>query len=320
MKKDDTVKKIVFMGTPEFSVPILNALAKEYDVAAVVTQPDRPVGRKKVMTPTPVKRAAQELDLLVLQPEKITGSKEMHYIIEEIQPDLIVTAAFGQFLPQKLLDAPAFGAVNVHASLLPKYRGGAPIHYAVMEGQEETGITIMRMEKRMDAGDILTQRAIPITSEDDTGTLFEKLSIVGRDLLMDTLPRLFANEITPIKQNEEEATYSPNITSEQEEIDWHQTAQQIDWKIRGLRPFPGAYSFYENKRMKIWRGEVLSTTTTEKPGTIVDLTEDAIQVACGEGSVLSLTEIQPAGKARMTSKDFLKGAGKEMKKGQRFGK
>src|SRR5699024_10043755 len=168
-------------------------------------------------------------DIPVLQTEKISASPEMTLIREEIRPDLIVTAAFGQFLPTRLLEAPTFGAVNVHASLLSKYRGGAPIHYAVINGDKETGITIMYMEKRMDAGDIISQRAIPITPEDDTGTLFEKLSFVGRDLLMETLPELFEGTIQPAKQKEEEATYSPNITREQEKIDWGKTAQQIEW-------------------------------------------------------------------------------------------
>lgn len=312
------MKKIVFMGTPEFSVPILKALKEKYNIAAVVTQPDRPVGRKKVLTPTPIKKAALELGIPVLQPDKISGSPEMQTIIEEIRPDLIVTAAFGQFLPTKLLEAPPFGAVNVHASLLPKYRGGAPIHYAVMNGDVETGVTIMYMEKKMDAGDIISQRAIPITEEDDTGTLFEKLSFVGRDLLLETLPSLFEGKIQPKKQEETEVTYSPNITREQEEIDWQKTAEEIEWKIRGLRPFPGAFTYMDGNRMKIWSGKALSEKSSEEAGTVIGWTEDEIMVACGDSTVLSLIEIQPAGKSRMKVKEFLLGAGKLLEKGKRF--
>lgn len=314
------MEKIVFMGTPEFSVPILKALTKQYDVVGVVTQPDRPVGRKKVITPTPVKKAAEELNIPILQPEKLTGSDEMLYIINELQPDLIVTAAFGQFLPTKLLNAPKYGAVNVHASLLPKYRGGAPIHYAVMNGDAETGITIMYMEKRMDAGDILRQRAIPIEETDDTGTLFDKLSLVGRDLLLETLPDLFAGTIQPIKQIEEEATYSPNITREQEEIEWSAPAQDVRNKVRGLRPFPGSFTYWREERFKIWDVCVEDQQTNHAPGTIIGYTNNRIHVACGEGTVLALCAVQPAGKSRMSVETFLLGASNLIQKGEKFGK
>ena len=211
--------KIVFMGTPAFSVPILESLIEAgYDVAAVVTQPDRPVGRKKIITPTPVKEAALKHNLLVLQPEKISGSPEMEKI-KELAPDLLITAAFGQFLPEKLLQVPKLGAINVHASLLPKYRGGAPVHYAIMEGEAETGVTIMEMIKKMDAGGIFSQRKIAITKQDDVGTMFEKLSQVGKELLLETLPKIISGELKPTPQNEEEATFSPNISREQEAID-----------------------------------------------------------------------------------------------------
>lgn len=307
------------MGTPDFSVPILEALTKKYNVVAVVTQPDRPVGRKRVLTPTPVKKAALALDIEVLQPEKITKSEEMAYIIDEIQPDLIVTAAFGQFLPETLLNAPKYGSINVHASLLPKYRGGAPIHYAVMNGEEETGITIMYMEKRMDAGDIISQSSIRIKENDDTGTLFQSLSILGKELLMETLPKIFTENINPIKQNEQDATYSPNISREQEKIDWNQLAEKIHNKIRGLRPFPGAFTFLDGSRMKIWASSLSNKYSNEKPGTILNITEEEIEIACGNGTVLSLNELQPSGKARMPVKAFLLGAGQEMKEGEQFG-
>ena len=314
------MERIVFMGTPDFSVPILQALAEKYEVVGVVTQPDRPVGRKKILTPTPVKIAAEELNIPVLQPNKITGSKEMIYIMEQLKPDLIVTAAFGQFLPSALLEAPKHGAINVHASLLPKYRGGAPIHYAVMNGDKETGITIMYMEKRMDAGDILSQRSISIDEEDDTGDLFEKLSVLGKELLIDTLPDILAGTIQPIKQNEEDATYSPNITREQEQIEWTLPALQIKNKIRGLRPFPGAFTYWKGSRFKIWDAVIEKEQTNEQPGTIIDFKNNRIQVACGEKTILTLLEVQPAGKSRMSVENFLLGAGNTIQIGERLGK
>jgi methionyl-tRNA formyltransferase len=312
------VKKIVFMGTPQFSVPILEALAEkeDYRIEAVVTQPDRKVGRKKKVTPPPVKQAAEKLGLTVLQPEKITGSEEMEKIIE-LKPDLIVTAAFGQFLPTKLLNAPKYRAINVHASLLPKYRGAAPIHYAIINGEQETGVTIMYMEKKMDAGDILSQRSIPITKQDDVGSMFEKLSFLGRDLLIDTLPDLFEESITPIPQAEEEVTYAPMIHSEQELIDWNQTAEELDCKVRGMRPFPGAFTYLEENRFKIWGVEPTTEQTSENPGTIVEVGKETLKVACGDGSVLNLTKVQPSGKPKMDVKDYLAGAGLE--KGIQFG-
>ncbi len=225
------MKKIVFMGTPSFSVPILKALNEKYDILAVVTQPDRPVGRKKKISASPVKQAANDLNLKVLQPEKLSGSEEMQSVIE-MQPDFIITAAYGQFLPTKLLNAAQIAAVNVHGSLLPKYRGGAPVQYAIMNGDKETGITIMYMVKGMDAGDIIAQQAVAITETDDTETMFNKLSIVGRDLLLDTLPKIASNDINPIKQDESQVVFSPTIKRSEEKLDFNQTAFAIDCKIR----------------------------------------------------------------------------------------
>lgn len=311
--------KVVFMGTPQFSVPILEALIENgYDVLAVVTQPDRPVGRKRVLTPPPVKEAAKKHNLLVLQPEKISGSKEMDQILS-LNHDLIITAAFGQFLPTKLLEAPKLGAINVHASLLPKYRGGAPIHHAIIQGEQETGVTIMEMVKKMDAGAILAQRSIPITSKDDVGTMFKKLSFLGRDLLIDTLPAIVNGEVEPVPQKESEATYSPNISREEERIDWNQTAQQIDWKVRGMRPFPGAYTLLDGKRLKLWDVSVSDKQTTKEPGTIVEIDKETVYIACGEGTVLFVNTLQPSGRGKMPAKDFLAGSGSHLKEGQKLG-
>lgn len=308
--------KIVFMGTPAFSVPILEGLlAENYEIAAVVTQPDRPVGRKKTITPPPVKAAAVEQGLLVLQPEKISGSPEMEKIAE-LAPDLIVTAAFGQFLPEKLLQIPRLGAINVHASLLPKYRGGAPVHYAIMNGETETGVTIMEMIKKMDAGGIFSQRSIPITKQDDVGTMFEKLSLVGKELLLETLPKIINGELKPTPQDEAEVTFSPNITREQEAIDWNKTAEEVDNQVRGMHPWPIAFTNYEAARWKIFRTTPTDENTTAEPGTIVLRTKRELHIACGEGTIVAIEELQPAGKGKQTVQAFLNGSGQQVAEGQ----
>ena len=307
------------MGTPAFSVPILEGIIENnYEILAVVTQPDRPVGRKKVITPTPVKEAAVKHDLLVLQPEKISGSPEMEKIIE-LKPDLIVTAAFGQFLPEKILQAPKLGAINVHASLLPKYRGGAPVHYSIIEGEKETGVTIMEMIKKMDAGDILSQKAIPITKKDDVGTMFDRLSLVGKELLLETLPKIIANEITPIPQDESQVTFSPNITREQERIDWHKTAEQVDNQVRGMRPWPTAFTTYKEINWKLWDVTPLTETTDAEPGTIIYRGKKELWIACGEGTVLAINTIQPSGKGKLAIQDFLNGVGQTVEKADKVG-
>ncbi len=312
------MNKVIFMGTPEFSVPILQALIDDetLEVTAVVTQPDRKVGRKQILTPSPVKQLAETYEIPVLQPEKLSGSEEMQEILD-LAPDLLITAAYGQFVPTKLLKAPTYGAINVHASLLPKYRGAAPIHYAILKGEEKTGVTIMYMEKVMDAGNIISQREIPITDADDTGTLFEKLSLLGRDLLMDTLPAIFAGENESIVQDEAEVSFSPMISKEQEKIDWNQTAREIFNQVRALRPAPGAYTLLEGERFKIWDTEVIGETTDKEPGTVIQLDKEDLYVASGEGTVLSLKEVQPAGKKRLNVVNYLAGA--DLEEGAQFG-
>lgn len=307
------------MGTPAFSVPILEGLIENnYEILAVVTQPDRPVGRKKVITPTPVKEAAVKHDLLVLQPEKISGSPEMDKIIG-LNPDVIVTAAFGQFLPEKILQAPKLGAINVHASLLPKYRGGAPVHYSIIEGEKETGVTIMEMIKKMDAGDILSQKAIPITKQDDVGTMFERLSLVGKELLLETLPKIIAHEITPIPQDESLVTFSPNITREQERIDWCKTAEQVDNQVRGMRPWPTAFTTYKDINWKLWDVTPLTETTDAEPGTIIYRGKKELWVACGQKTALAINIIQPSGKGKLAIQDFLNGVGQTVAQADKVG-
>ncbi len=312
--------KVVFMGTPAFSVPILDGLVEAgYDVLAVVTQPDRPVGRKKILTAPPVKEAAVTHGLPVYQPEKIDGSMELDAIIA-LEADVIITAAFGQFLPEKLIQSPKFGAVNVHASLLPKYRGGAPVHYSIMKGDNETGVTIMEMVKKMDAGDILSQGAIPILPTDDVGSMFDKLSLLGRDLLLETLPRLIKGEITPLKQDESRVTYSPNITREEEKIDFNKTAEEIDWQVRGMRPWPVAYTIYHDTRWKLWDVSVVrDEVTSEAPGVIIKKDKQSLWISCGAGTVLSVNRIQPAGKGQLSIVEFVNSVGQNVKVGNRLG-
>lgn len=304
------------MGTPAFSVPILEGLLEAgYTVQAVVTQPDRPVGRKKVITPTPVKEAALKHDLLVLQPEKISGSEEMEKIVE-LQPDILITAAFGQFLPEKLLQVPKHGAINVHASLLPKYRGGAPVHYSIINGEKETGVTIMEMIKKMDAGGIFAQESLPITKQDDVGTMFDKLSLLGKELLLKTLPSILDGSLTPTPQDEEKVTFSPNITREQEAIDWNKTAEEVDNQVRGMRPWPIAFTTYEDVRWKLLAVEPLAEETTEASGTIIRKDKKNLWIACGNQTVLAIKELQPAGKGKQTIQAFLNGSGQHVVVGQ----
>lgn len=299
---------VVFMGTPQFAVPILEELIKspEYDVQAVLTQPDRPKGRKHVLTPSPVKEVAMQHDIEVLQPSKLSGSSEMEKVIA-MQPDLMITAAYGQFLPTKMLDAAQIAAVNVHGSLLPKYRGGAPIQYAVMNGDPETGVTIMYMVKKMDAGDIIAQRSVPITKADDSGTMFEKLSLVGRDLLMDVLPDLVSGNVQPIPQDEEKVVFSPNITSEQERIDYTMTADRIDDMVRGLRPMPIGNMIIDGLRTKIYDVTPLDESTSLEPGKVVRVEKHALVIAGGEGTTYQINRLKPAGKPLMDITAYLNG-------------
>lgn len=312
--------KIVFMGTPQFAVPSLTALLEYgYDVIGVVTQPDRPKGRKRILTPPPIKEVALQYKLPVLQPEKLKGSPELE-TLRAWQPDLIVTAAFGQILPKEVLDLPPLKCINVHASLLPKYRGGAPIHQAIIDGEKETGVTIMYMVEELDAGDILSQRRVPIDEDDNVGTMFEKLSVVGAELLIDTLPRLVKGEITPIPQDESKVSYAPNIKREQEEIDWQKSGETIYNQIRGLSPFPVAYTKALGGNLKVWAAQKTTDYHPEKEaGTIYRLDKYGIGVIAGDGQGILLTEIQPAGKKKMMAQDFLRGAGSSWSIGMKLG-
>ncbi|MEI4781629.1 methionyl-tRNA formyltransferase [Streptococcus pasteurianus] len=308
--------KLIFMGTPDFSAAVLKGLLDDsnYDVLAVVTQPDRAVGRKKEIKMTPVKEVALAHNLPVYQPEKMSGSEEMAELMT-LGADGIVTAAFGQFLPTKLLDSVDF-AVNVHASLLPKYRGGAPIHYAIINGEEEAGVTIMEMVKKMDAGDMIAKASTPITDDDNVGTMFEKLAVIGRDLLLKTLPDYIAGNIKPEPQDESKATFSPNITPEEERIDWNKSARDVFNHIRGLYPWPVAHTLLDGKRFKIY--EATLAEGQGKPGEIIEKGKKSLVVATGDGAI-SLKTVQPAGKPRMNIVDFLNGVGRKLEVGDLIG-
>lgn len=308
--------KLIFMGTPDFSATVLKGLLEsdQYEVLAVVTQPDRAVGRKKEIRMTPVKEVALSYGLPIYQPEKLSGSPEMEAIMN-LGADGIVTAAFGQFLPSKLLASMNF-VVNVHASLLPKHRGGAPIHYALIQGDKETGVTIMETVKEMDAGDMISHRSIPITDEDNVGTLFEKLAIVGRDLLLDTLPAYLAGDIQPEAQDPSQVTFSPNIRPEEERLDWTKTNRQLFNQIRGMNPWPVAHTLWQGGRFKIYEAELADGDG--QPGEILEIGKRQLLVATGEGA-LALKTVQPAGKPKMTISDFLNGAGRNLAVGDKFG-
>ncbi|MBE1553513.1 methionyl-tRNA formyltransferase [Sporosarcina limicola] len=310
--------KIIFMGTPEFSVPILTMLHDEgHTILAVVTQPDRPVGRKRVLTPPPVKAEALRLGLPVIQPEKLTGSAELVEILA-LQPDLIVTAAFGQILPKELLDAPALGCVNVHASLLPKYRGGAPIHQAIMDGETETGVTIMYMVEKLDAGDIISQIVVPIAETDHTGNLFKALSKAGTELLKETLPSLLRETNNRQVQDESLVTFARNISREQERIDWFKGGKAIYDKIRGLHPWPATYTHIQDENVKIWWAEKVHSDVSREPGTIIGIEKDRILVKTGDDIAIAITDLQPAGKKRMLAEVFIRGTGSKWSEGDQF--
>ncbi|HFD5446774.1 TPA: methionyl-tRNA formyltransferase [Streptococcus pyogenes] len=309
--------KLLFMGTPQFSATVLKGLLDNpaYEILGVVTQPDRAVGRKKDIKVTPVKQLALEHGISIYQPEKLSGSQEFIEIMG-LGADGIITAAFGQFLPTILLDSVSF-AINVHASLLPKYRGGAPIHYAIMNGDKEAGVTIMEMIKEMDAGDMVAKASTPILETDNVGTLFEKLAIIGRDLLLDSLPAYLSGELKPIPQDHSQATFSPNISPEQEKLDWTMSNQEVFNHIRGMNPWPVAHTFLEGQRLKIYEAQLAEGEGL--PGQVIVKTKKSLVIATGQGA-LSLIVVQPAGKPKMSIIDFLNGIGRKLEVGDIIGR
>ena len=301
-------KKIVFMGTPKFAVPILEMLIENFGVDLVITQPDKKVGRKKVLTAPPVKVLAEEKGIKVLQPEKISGDEDVIAELKGLNPDIIITAAYGQLVPESILEIPKYKCINVHGSLLPKLRGGAPIQYSILEDHEKTGITIMYMVKKLDAGDMISKAEIDILESDNYESLHDKLSIVGRDLLKKTLPNIFAENISPEKQDDSLATFARNILREDEKIDWNKSAREIFNQVRALDPTPGAFTYLGEDILKIWSSEVVELEENypaEKVGTIIKQDKKHIYILCGKNTVLKVKELQISGKKRMPVVNFL---------------
>ncbi|WP_025680571.1 methionyl-tRNA formyltransferase [Paenibacillus massiliensis] len=318
--------RIVFMGTPEFAVPSLEALLAEgYQVVGVVTQPDKPQGRKRVLTPTPVKEAALRHGLPVMQPVRLRNPEA----VEELsawEPDLIITAAYGQILPKSVLDMPRHGCLNVHGSLLPRYRGGAPIQRAIIQGEEVTGVTLMYMAEGLDTGDMIAKVEVPILLEDNSGTIFSKLSEAGAKLLLEQLPSVLEGTNSRTPQNDADATFARNLTREDERINWSDSSLAIYNRIRGLVPFSGAYTMWDEQVFKVWAAappqsslhgqdadSSLSHTYTESdaPGKVLQVNEHGIEVRTGDGSIW-LREVQPAGKKVMDAGSFARGGQMKM--------
>lgn len=303
------------MGTPEFSVKVLQGLIDHYDVVGVVTQPDKEVGRKREVKFSPIKELALKKDIRVYQPVKI---KEEYEDLLKLDVDMIVTCAYGQIIPKILLDFPKYGCINVHASLLPKLRGGAPIHKAIINNYPRTGVTIMYMVEKMDAGDIISQVDTPILPTDNVGTLHDRLSEMGTKLLLETIPKIVSGEIQPMKQNEEEVTYAWNISREEEKIDFRKDTIDIFNQIRGLNPWPGAYAILDGNIVKIYDSRISNSFfTTRKNGEIGKIYEDGIGVSTHDGEII-ITEIQFAGKRKMRVKEYLNGIDPEKLIGKVF--
>jgi methionyl-tRNA formyltransferase len=296
--------RTVFMGSPEFSLPILRQLAENYPVAGVVTQPDRPAGRGRALTPPPIKFLAGELGLPVIQPSRLKEPAAMAQL-EAWQPELIVVAAFGQILRPAVLDLPRYGCINVHASLLPRWRGAAPIQAAILEGDEQTGVTIMRMDPGVDTGPLLSQRAIPIHPEDTAGSLSQRLAGLGAQLLLETLPGYLSGDRAPQPQDDSQATYAPMLKKEDGQLDFSQPAARLARRVHAFNPWPGAYTIWQGQILKVHQARALDEPSPGPDRTAVHAGLPA--VGTGDG-LLVLEEVQPAGKRPMPGKDFLQGA------------
>lgn len=298
--------KIVFMGTPDFAVNVLQGLIDNYDVVGVVSQPDKRIGRHQVLTNTPVKELALKYDIPVFQPIRI---REDYEDILNLNPDLIVTCAYGQIIPKDILDYPRLGCINVHASLLPKLRGGAPIHKAIIDDYGTTGVTIMYMDVKMDSGDIISQREVKILDSDNLESLHDKLSEVGTSLLLDTLPSIIDGSNSSTKQDEDEVTYAYNIKREEEHIDFSKTSREVFNLIRGLCPVPSSNAILDEKEMKIYKSIISSKNYNGEYGEIVDITKEGIVVKTGDAAII-LTEVKPFGKKKMDANSYVNGIGK----------
>lgn len=326
----DKKLRIVFMGTPEFAVPSLKALTElGENVVAIVTQPDKPKGRGKHLTPPPVKEFALKYNIPVLQSEKIRDQAAITGI-RDLKPDIIVVIAYGKILPKAVLDIPLIGCINVHASLLPKYRGAAPINWAIINGEKETGVTTMLLDEGMDTGDMLLTERLEIGDDDTASSLHDRLKYVGADLLIKTIKGIKSETIRPIPQDDSQATYAPMLKKEDGRIDWTMKAEEIRNFIRGLNPWPGAYTRWDGKQIKIFKAEVETGVrpapasskqggqragVKEEPGTVINISTKGIFVATGRNTLL-ITELQPENKNRMIASEFIKGY--KIGKGQIF--
>ena len=302
--------RIVFMGTPDFAVGSLAALAEcgKYEIVGVVTQPDRPKGRGNKMLMTPVKEYAISKGYEVYQPQKVK-TPEFVQILRDMQPDLIVVAAFGQFLSQEILSMPKYGCINVHASLLPKYRGAAPIQYAIIKGEHESGVTIMQMDIGMDTGAMLDKVVVPIGANTTMGELHDELKVKGAELLLTVIEKIEAGTVVAEPQNNDEATYATLLDRSMERIVWTKSAQEVHNIIRGFNPAPSTFTKLPNgKSLKIWCSRMTDKNTTAAPGTVIELSKHSFFVACGSG-VLEITEVQPESKKRMPAQVFINGRG-----------
>ena len=311
--------KVVFMGTPDFSVGTLEALVEAgYEITGVVTQPDKPKGRGKQMMPTPVKEAAEKHGLPVYQPRRVRDAEAIEEI-RKMEPDVIVVVAFGQIIPKEILDMPKYGCINVHASLLPAYRGAAPIQWAVMNGDEVSGVTFMKMDEGLDTGDMLTKVEVPLAADETGGSLFDKLAAAGAKLLVETLPKLEKGEVTPEKQPEISTTeYARMIKKEDGKIDWTKSAVEIERQIRAMSPWPSAFTKVNGKNLKIWDAKVIAMfggdlfskipgqNPTKSAGKVWVADETGLHVKTGDG-ILVIEELQLEGKKRMKAADFLRG-------------
>lgn len=298
--------RVIYMGTPDFAVPCLQKIIeKEHEVVAVFTQPDKPKGRGNKMTMPPVKELALEHNIPVYQPNKIK-TPEMVELIRDLEPQIIIVVAYGHLLSKEILDIPPFGCINVHASLLPKYRGAAPINWAIINGEEVTGNTTMYMDVGMDTGDIILKDSLTIGEDETTGELHDRLSIMGADLLLNTIDLIERGEVERQKQNDEEATYAPIMNKELGNIDWNKSALEIKNLIRGTNPWPSAFTTYQDKTMKIWKSRVEKTDETYPAGKIIRVTKEEVFVGTGK-DMLVIQELQFSGGKRLSVKDFLVG-------------
>ena len=297
--------KIIFMGTPDFAAASLEALIdSRHEIQAVVTQPDKPKGRKGELTPSPVKVVAEGKGIKVYQPLKVRD-EEFVETLRAYNPDVIVVVAFGQIIPLSILKMPKFGCVNIHGSLLPKYRGAAPIQWAVLDGEKETGITTILMDEGIDTGDILLKKTIQIDTDETSGSLFDKLMALGAETILETLDELEKGNLTPIKQGESPTAYAKMLTKAMGLIDFTKSAKELDCFVRGMDPWPSAYTRLSGKTLKLWKVRVVEGSG--KAGSVIDIGKESFTIACGEGAI-EVLEVQLEGKKRMSAGDFLKGS------------